>query len=90
MRGVYFLSCERLVHADSDERGEPIKKKRVEDRETCNEKLSGSPGGRGRTSGALGAGARLVPLPWVVGGGGGGLCAYLELDPVCSLVLQVT
>lgn len=63
MRGVYFLSCERLVHADSDERGEPIKKKRVEDRETCNEKLSGSPGGRGRTSGALGAGARLVPLP---------------------------
>lgn len=88
MRGVYFLSRERLVHADSDERGEAIKKKKVEDRETCNEKLSGSPGGRG-----LGAGARLAPLPWVAGAAGRGcrrawLCT--DLDPVCRVVLQVT
>lgn len=33
MRGVYFLSRERLVHADSDERGEAIKKKKVRDGE---------------------------------------------------------
>lgn len=88
MRGVYFLSRERLVHADSDERGETIKKKKVEDRETCNEKLSGSPGGR-----VLGAGARLAPLPWVAGAAGRGcrrawLCT--DLDPVCRIVLQVT
>lgn len=84
MRRVSFLSCERLVHADSGERGEPMKKKRVRDRETCNGKLGGSPGRRGGLWCAVyrvRAGAAAMAEGWV---------PTWSLGPVRRPVLQLS